>query len=195
MRVFRSAILGLAALALAACLPVTSDNPIGSTAGFKPDPALVGLWKGHGQDKDDKDVYFAFLQNEDGGMTALLITPEKDAGDWGTYDLKIATLGHSHIMNVRPGLKNGKPDTDEDAGETIPIRYDLAKDGKVTLMLLDDKATAAAIKAGKIKGTVREGSEDDGHITADPKSLDAFFATKEGAALFSAKLAVLTRMK
>ena len=78
--------------------------------------------------------------------------------------------------------------------QIIPIRYDIGKDGKLTLSLLDDKATTAAIKAGRIKGTV-EGSEEDCHITADPKELDAFFATKAGAALFSAKLVVLTKVK
>ncbi|HEX4861884.1 MAG TPA: hypothetical protein VFV07_11645 [Rhizomicrobium sp.] len=198
MHVFRFACLGLAALLLAACLPVTSDNPVGSTTGFKPDPALVGLWKGHGEDKnnkDEKDAYFAFLRGEDGDMTAVLITPEKESDDWGSYEVQVATLGANHIMNVRGATKNGKPVTDEMDREIIPMRYDIGKDGKLTLSLLDDKATTAAIKAGRIKGTVHEGSENDCHITASPKELDTFFSTKEGAALFSAKLVVLTKVK
>jgi hypothetical protein len=197
MRTIRFVCLVLAALALAACLPVTTDHPIGSTAGFSPDRALVGVWKGHGdkEDKDAGDAYFAFLRDETGGMTAILMTPEKNSDDWGTYDMQIASLGSNHIMNVREQSKNGKPANEEDSRDIIPIRYDIGKDGKLTLSLLDDKATTAAIKAGKIKGTVREGSNDDCHITADPKELDAFFATKQGAALFSAKLVTLTRVK
>jgi len=195
MRAFRFACLGLAALLLAACLPVTTDHPVGSTVGFKPDPALIGLWKGRGDSKDDKDGYFAFLRNEDGSMTAMLVTFESDGDQWNVYEADVATLGTNHIMSVRLKSEDGKPANEEDARQIIPIRYDIGKDGKLTLSLLDDKATTAAIKAGRIKGTAREGSEDDCHITADPKELDAFFATKEGAALFSAKLVVLTKVR
>jgi hypothetical protein len=195
MTTLRFAILALAALALAACLPVTTDNPIGSTAGFKPDPALIGMWKGRGVDKDDKDGYFAFLRNEDGSMTATLTTFESDADQLDVYQAQVVSLGANHIMNVRARSQNGTPANEEDARQIIPIRYDIGKDGKLTLFLLDDKKTTAAIKAGQLKGTVREGSDGDGHITADPKSLDAFFATKEGAALFGAKLVTLTKVK
>ena len=195
MRAFRFACLGLAALLLAACLPVTTDHPVGSTVGFKPDPALIGMWKGHGDSKDDKNGYFAFLRNDDGSMTAMLVTFETDADQWNVYEADVATLGANHIMSVRLKSEDGKPANEEDARQIIPIRYDIGKDGKLTLSLLDDKATTAAIKAGRIKGTVHEGSEDDGHITADPKELDAFFATKEGAALFSAKLVVLAKVR
>ena len=41
MKAIRFACLGLLALLLAACLPVTTDHPVGSTVGFKPDPALI----------------------------------------------------------------------------------------------------------------------------------------------------------
>ncbi len=199
MKAIRFAILCTLALFVAACLPVTTDNPIGSTVGFKPDPALIGLWKGHGGDKEPGDMkyaYFAFFRDDDGvGMSAMLMTFESDADQWTIYDAQLATLGANHIMNVREASQNGKPANEEDRRQLIPLRYDIGKDGKLTLSLLDDKATAAAIKAGKLKGTVQEGTGNDSHITADPKSLDAFFATKQGAALFGAKFVTLVRVK
>jgi hypothetical protein len=199
MKAIRFAILCALALFVAACLPVTSDNPIGSTVGFRPDPALLGVWKGRGSGKEPEDMkyaYFAFFRNDDGvGMSAMLMTFESDADQWTVYDAQVATLGANHIMNVRERSQNGTSANEEDARQLIPVRYDIGKDGKLTLSLLDDKATAAAIKAGKLKGTVQQGSENDGHITADPKSLDAFFASKQGAALFSAKLVTLVRVR
>jgi len=199
MKAFRFAILFALALFVAACLPVTSDNPIGSTVGFKPDPALVGLWKGQGGDKEPKDIkyaYFAFFRNDDGvGMSATLMTFEPDADQWTVYDAQVATLGANHIMNARERSQNGTSANEEDRRQLIPLRYDIAKDGKLTLSLLDEKATAAAIKGGKLKGTVQEGTGGDCHITADPKSLDAFFASKQGAALFSAKLVTLVKVR
>ena len=195
MKAIRFAVLALAALFVAACLPVTTTNPVGSTVGFKPDPALIGLWKGHGEDADDQDGYFYFLRNEDGSITAILITPGKDMDDWGTFTLETATLGPNHLMNVREGLKNGKPNDEELAKANIPMLYRIERDGKLTLALLDDEATAAAVRAGKIQGTIEPGTSGDVHITAEPAEQDAFFATREGAALFGKKLVTLTRVK
>lgn len=197
MKAVRFLCLGLAALLVAACLPVTTKNPVGATVGFQADPALVGLWKGHGDKSEGDDVtdgYFAFLRNADGAMTVILITPEKDGDEWGTFNLQTATLGANHYMNVRFGLKNGKADDDELAKHNILFRYAFDPDGKLTLALLDEKAVAAAIKAGKIEGTVGPGSLGDVDITADEAAQDKFFATKEGAALFSEKFVTLTKM-
>ncbi len=193
MKAFRFASLAAAALFVAACLPVTSKNPIGSTSGFKTDPALVGLWVGHGD--DGKPGYFAFLNNDDGSMTALLITPAKGSGDWGSYTLKTATLGPHHIMNVWATLKNGKPVDKDEADADIPILYRIGADGRLALYLLDDKATADAIRAGKIRGVVDPGSMDNARITAEPAALDAFFASKGSEALFPKPLIVLSRVK
>ena len=193
MKAIRLAVLLCAALSVAACLPVTTKNPIGTTAGFKADPALLGMWKGRGEDSDAREGYFAFLRNADGAMTVILVTPENDGDEWSTFDLRTATLGGNRIMNVRGGLKDGKPNDDELSKENIPLLYTLAG-GKLTLSLLDEKAVAAAIKSGKIDGTVDAGGTGDAHITADPAKLDAFFATREGAALFGAKLVTLTKM-
>jgi len=199
MIAIRILVLCGAALFVAACLPVTTKHPVGSTAGFKPDPALLGLWKGHGDDRDPgepaEDAYFAFLRSGDGAITVILITPEKDGDDWGTFHVEAATLGANHFMNVHGELKNGKPDDDSLSKENILFLYSLGADGKLTLTLLDEKATAAAIMAGRIAGTVDPGSMGDVHITAEPAALDAFFATKEGAALFSAKFVTLTKLE
>ncbi|HWA92841.1 MAG TPA: hypothetical protein VG889_22610 [Rhizomicrobium sp.] len=194
MNLLRFAILGFAALVVAACLPVTTKHPIGTTVGFKEDKALLGMWKGRGEDEDAKDAWFAFLRNADGSTTAIMMTSDPDGDDWGTFRLDLATLGGNRIMNVHGGLKNGKPDDDEMSKQNIPFLYSFGADGTLTLSLLDEKAVAAAIQAGKIAGTVEKSSMGDVTITAEPAALDAFFATKEGAALFSSKLVTLKRV-
>ncbi len=195
MKAVRFLIAGCAALLMAACLPVTTKHPVGTTVGFKADPALLGLWKGHGTDGDAKDGWFAFLRNDDGSMTLILIMPGTDGDDWDTFRLRTATLGGSHVMNVTGVLKNGEPDDDELAKENIPLRYAFGAHGKLTLSLLDEKAAKAAIEAGRIAGTVGKGDLGDASITADPAALDAFFATKEGAALFGEPLVTLTKIE
>jgi len=194
MKAMRFAILAAAALIVAACLPVTTKNPVGTTMGFKSDPGLLGLWKGHGDD-DTQDAYVAFLANDDGTMTALLISPDEKGSEWESYTIKTAALGDNHLMNVWGVLKNGKAVEEQEASTDILLAYRFEKDGKLTLSLLDEKATADAIKAGKIQGIVDPGNMGDVHITAEPAALDAFFASKEAATLFSEKLITFSKVE
>jgi hypothetical protein len=198
MKTIRFALFAAAALIVAACLPVTTRNPVGTSVGFKNDPALVGLWKAE-PDKDspeDKPGYIAFLNgDEDSTMTGIVLDPGKDGGDWSSYNLKLATLGGNHLINVWSVLNNGKPADGDEAKADILMLYQLGKDGKLTLRLMDEDSVKAAIQAGKIKGEIEPGNTGDVRITAEPKDLDAFFATKESAALFVKPLIVLDRVK
>ena len=195
MKAMRFALLAAAALIVAACLPVTTEHPVGTTAGFKQDPALIGVWKAEPNKDDDKPGYLAFLNaEEDGAMTAIMVAPGKDAGDWATYNLKLATLGGNRFINAWAVLNNGRAADADEARADIPLLYRFGKDGKLTLYLLDEDATRAAIRAGRIKGEAQPGETGDAHITAEPKELDAFFATRESAALFVKPLIVLDRV-
>lgn len=197
MKFMRFAVLTAAMLFVAACLPVTTKNPVGTTAGFKQDPALIGLWRVEpDKDKgDDKKGFIAFLNAEDDGtMTGLMIAPAKGAGDWGSYRLKPTTLGGNHYLNAWPVMNNDHGAEPGEAKSDFPLLYRFGKDGRLMLYLLDEDATRAAIKAGKIKGEIEPGSSGDVRITADPKALDAFFASKQGAALFVKPFAVMHRV-
>ena len=192
MKTIRFAVLGLATLFVAACLPVTTKVPIGSTVGFHADPALLGIWKGHGDDDDSKDGIIVFLKDGEDGMTAILLGPGGEDG-WESFAIRTATLGGHAYMSAREQIKDGKPVNDEDARQDIALSYRIVG-GKLELMLIDEKAAAAAITAGKIKGEVEPGGTGDVRITADAAEEDAFFATKEGAALFSSKLLVMKKL-
>lgn len=196
MKSMHFAVLGIAALFVAGCLPVTTRNPVGTTAGFKQDPSIIGLWKVEPQkdDPDDKQGFIAFLNaEEEDTMTAIMVAPGKDSGDWGTYRLKLAMLGQNHFINAWTVSDNGKPAEKDEAAADILLMYRLGKDGKLTLYLLDEEKTAAAVKAGKIKGDVQPGSAGDVHLTAEPAALDRFFAGKEGAALFDKPMVTMKK--
>ncbi|HTT98351.1 MAG TPA: hypothetical protein VMF58_09900 [Rhizomicrobium sp.] len=198
MKAMRFAVLAGAALFVAACLPVTTKNPVGTTTGFKQDPSIIGVWKAEPQ-KDEKDQTQGFLSflnaAEPDSMTAVMLAPGKDVGDWGVYNLKAATLGPNHFLNAWAVTNNGKPAGKDEAATDVLLMYRMGKDGKLTLYLVDEDKARDAVKAGRIKGDVGQGSTGDVHITADPAALDKFFASKEGAALFVKPLVVMDRVK
>jgi hypothetical protein len=196
MTIVRAALTLIVAACVAACLPVSSKVPAGSTVGFKPDPVLLGVWKGRGEN-DDNPAYLHFIGNDDGSMTAIIVSPprKQNLGEWSAYSLRVARLGANHIVNARELSDNGKPAEGPTAEQNILLMYRVGKGGKVTLYIMDDKAAAAAIKAGEIAGEVEPGQDGDVHITADTAALDAFLKTPRAAALFSKPLVTLTRVE
>jgi hypothetical protein len=183
-------------LALAACLPVSSRIPAGATVGFKPDPALLGTWKARGPDGDEPG-YIHFLGNDDGSMTAVLITPpqQESLGDYSVYRLHVATLGANHIVNAQEVSNNGKPADGPLAQLHMLLLYRAEGPGKITLYQMDDKAAAACIKAGEIVGEVEPGQDGDVRITADAAALDAFMRSPRAGSLFSKSLVTLSRVE
>jgi hypothetical protein len=196
MKLIRLVLAFSAALIAAACYPVTTKSPIGATVGFKPDPALFGMWRGQDEDKD-APFYFAFLKNSDGTMTAVYTSPPPTpdaSGDWATYTLQAAAIGGTTFLNAQETLTDGKAPDDAIVGQTVPLLYRIGQ-GTLTLYFLDEKAVKDAIASGKLKGTIDPGENGDVHITEDAAKLDAMMQTKEGVALFATKpLAVLHKI-
>jgi hypothetical protein len=195
VKLIRLSLAALAVLALAACYPPTTSHPIGTSAGLKPDPVLTGLWKGHPPDPKEAGGYFHFLPQEDGSITVILVeSGEKPDGDWNLITLTTGKAGANRFMNARMLSSNGKPETGAPSG-TVPVLYRLDGKGRMTLYLMDETATKAAITAGKIKGTIEKGSMGDATITADPAELDAFMQSPEALALFDKPFFILRKMK
>jgi len=194
MRIWAMTVAIAAALLTCSCLPVTTNSPVGSTVGFKPDPALYGVWRDENHEKDSSG-FISFLRDEADadGMTAVLVTPSSSGGEWQVFQLKTASLGGRSFMNAREEFVDGKPAHDGLAGQDIPVLYRV-KGRTLTLLLLDEKKTAAAIRSGAIAGTIEPGEYGDVHITADAASLDKFMQSDAGAALFSAPILVMKKI-
>ena len=180
--VWRRILVLVCAVMLAGCLPVTSKAPVGTTTGLGADKALVGAWKGN--NPGGKDFYFVhFLANEDGGMKAVIVS--NGGGDDVTIlRVQTAKLGKNHYLNAVLLLDNDKPVEGAMKFATIPLRY-VEKHSRLMLYMLDQDKVKAAIRAGKLKGTIEEGTMGDAVITEEAATLDAFFAKPEGAALFT----------
>lgn len=185
-----------AILGLAACLPVSSKTPVGSTVGFKADPALLGTWKARDPDGTSAPAYIHFLGNADGTMTAVLVEPpqKENQGEYSVYRLRAVTLDANHILNTQEITNNGNPAEGPLTEENMLFLYRSDSKGKLTLYQMDDKAVAALIKSGVIAGEVEPGQDGDVRLTADAASLDAFMRTPRAGALFSKPLVAMVKV-
>lgn len=185
-------------LALAACFPPVTTHPVGTPE--KPDPALAGLWKATMSQSDpgENQAYFHFVPRTDGTLLVVIVSAHSKDGDVMAAKTTTTRIGNAHYMNATLlAVDKDKNDTDEMPPGTMPVFYRLDDARHLTLCLMDEDKTKAAINAHKIKGTVGSGAFGDATITADKAELDAFLATPEGRALFNckdAKLATMVKM-
>jgi hypothetical protein len=189
----------LVAFGLGACPPVTSKTPVGTTipgANTAPDPGLTGVWKGR-MAVGDTASYFTFFPQDDGTISAVVVTPRtaKDKGGWGAFVLQTVALGPNHYMNTRETIDEGKVATGAMADNTIPVLYRINSDGALVLYIIDETAAKNAIKTGKIAGTVEPGQFGDITLTATPGDLDTYMASPAGRALFVKPLVLLRKVK
>jgi hypothetical protein len=182
-----------AALMVTACLPVTSTSPIGTTAGYKADPQLTGMWKGQTDDSGSIG-YFTFFPQKDGSFKVMLLDPPAsgDSGDWMAFEIHTARLGAYQYMDVRETDDGGKPPDPRLAH--VPVLYRVGENGSLVFYLMDEDAAKAAIKAGKISGRVESGDFGDVTVAAAPTALDALLGTAAGRALFTKPFATLQRI-
>jgi hypothetical protein len=179
---------------LAACYP-TTQVPIGSTGPTTPDTRLIGSWLGQIGDGPET-IYLFFMPRGTDQAEALLVEPAQgqEDGSWSSYTVLNGYAGTHAVLNARAVLDDGKPAESADEGYT-PLLYRFEEDGSLHLFLLDESATKAAIRSGKIAGTIKEESYTDSiTLTADGKTLDTFFATPEGIALFAKPFGVFRRI-
>jgi hypothetical protein len=194
-----------AALTLAACIPVTSKSPVGSTAGLKPDPALYGMWEvrtsaaqyGNPAEDAKERAFIAILPDKGGDVTAVFldIPSAEKSGEWSSYILTTTTLGAFHYINARALITDGTPADGRETKDSFPILYRIDRDGALTLTLIDEDAAKAAVQSGKIAGRIENGKFGDVTLTAAPAQLDAFFSSDAGRALFTKPLIVLRKVR
>ena len=183
-----------AAFLAAACYPVTTSNPIGTTAGFNADPGLAGLWRAEMAKTKDETVYFHFLPMQDGSFKVVIVSGgEKLDGDWSVVRVTGANLGGHNFLNAEMVFNNGEKEDNSTRGK-VPLLYRKESDGRISLYLVSEQAAKDAIQRGDIAGIIEAGDFGDVTITAEPDDLDKYFASDEGAGLFAEKFATLTKM-
>lgn len=194
MKAFRVLVAACAAFLAAACYPVTTTSPVGTSVGFSTDPALAGLWRAEMAQSNDEVVYFHFLPMDNGSFKVVIVSGgEKLNGEWSVVRVQAASLGDHHFLNAEMVFNNGKRESDPSRG-TVPLLYRFGSDGRVTLFLVSEDKAKEAIQTGAVAGAIEPGDFGDVTLTADPDDLDKFFTSDDGAALFSEKFATLTKV-
>jgi hypothetical protein len=181
-------------LALSGCDTLTVDNPIGTSDGAPGDSRLAGAWKLTAMQSKDASAegtaYAFFLPRKEGGFNTLLVGWKRDKSESDYYALKILTgqAGGSNFLNVVPIVEDGKVEDKMDG--YWPVLYRIDGNGFLqTYKCSDDglKYVESAIEDHRLGGTVAKhelykdangspGESTEIEITADQKSLDAFFA-------------------
>jgi len=195
MPYLRVLLLAAAMVALAACYPPVTSHPVGTTVGFKSDPALLGLWKSQPDPDNHRSYYYHLLDAKDGAMLAVLVPDRGEASDVMMFKLKAARFGNNFgYLNVRAMMDPEHESRDQPSG-FVPVLYRVERNGTLNIFMMDEDRTKNAIRAHKIAGTIGTAETDDAVITADGAALDKLFRSPAGLALFEKPFATLTKVK
>ena len=173
---------------LAGC-KVDSVNPISSFESARPDTAIYGVWRY--KDKDE--------------LSYLHIGPEfslTDAASPGNRRTRIVVVDHKRngltdeayvAYTSRVGKQRYLNVVQADGARTVGylfVQYTLVDRNTLRFATVDEDALEAAIRAGRIKGTMRgEGPSSQTVITADSPEIEGFLAT-DGGRLFASPFVV-----
>lgn len=184
MNVLRLTLAVAAAISLSACVSV--KQPIGSSVGYVNDPALEGLWIG--KPSEERSIgYYHVILNDNNTMTVVGIAPrqDKDKASWGTLELTTVVLGTNRYMNARETSEDGTPKPTGEGDEFYPLYYRIAGD-TLSIFAFDTTKVEAAIKAGRIEGTISKSQYGDTvAITADGPHLDRSLSASDAPNMFA----------
>jgi hypothetical protein len=194
MRTVRTAILLVVGLLLAGCMPVSTVTPLGTTVGLGADPALIGTWQGRDEKNGETTIVLThFIAGPEHDLRLDYIGLNSGGAVLFVLRARTANLGDNRLINANV-LAVGETAADENLrNKNIPVLYRIQGD-TLTLSMLDKEKVKAAIRAGRIIGTIEPGDNGDVVITSEATELDAFFATPEAAGMFTSTV-VLTRVR
>lgn len=194
MRIVRTAIVVVVAVLLAGCALVYTQTPLGTTVGLGADPALIGTWQGRDDSHDQQEIVIAhFISGSDHDLRLYYLGLFSDGARLIVLRVRTATLGDNGYINANVMAIGGQAADENLCNDNFPVLY-LIRGDTLTLYQLDKEKVKAAIRTGRIKGTIGPGDYGDVVITADGPELDAFLATPEATGMFTNKM-VLTRMR
>ena len=183
-------------LLLTSCV-VTSDNPLSSLETAHADQALISDWFA----KKDQDTYrFSVIS---ASRMHVVISHKQADQKPDVYDFFPTTIGNNNFLNVE---MNGKNDQGSPTKSYVFVRYTISPSHVLQRWLMSRDAAAAAVRAGKLKGTVHQDKNptiigDPPHPDVDVTLTDTtenivnFIQKSDVTALFSEKMEPLDRVK
>jgi hypothetical protein len=142
----------LVALLLSSC-ETKSEHPLASSETATVDSQLIGDW----HDKEDEDTFH--ITATDAHWMHVTVTP-KPSDQPSTishspqdYNMFVTEIGDNHFLNIvmfdqDRGIKPVK--------SYVFLRYTVSPDHVLHLWSLSQEASAAAVRAGKLKGTIHQ---------------------------------------
>jgi hypothetical protein len=166
---------------LGSCKPPRSHHPLSDPAQAKADTRLPGLWSGK---TPDGEAAFLYVVQRSGALVDLVLLG--DDGDKGAavlhYDAFPTVLDGKGYLNLRRRSFKGEygegPQVDS---EYIFARYQVSRDGTLTLAVMEDDPVEEAVKAGTLEGKIEDGEVA---LSADSDHLADFVRRSDGAKLF-----------
>jgi len=142
--------LGAALCLLLTSCVVTSDNPLSSPDHARADQALVGDWFA----KKDQDTFHFSVKN-DHWMHVIITHKQPGMLDQKPeeYDFFATMIGNNTFLNVEMA---GKDDQGHPTKSYVFVRYSISPDHVLQRWMMSRDAAAAAVRAGKLKGTVHQ---------------------------------------
>jgi hypothetical protein len=163
---------------LAGCMP-ESKEPLAPPSAALPEPRLVGIWFAR---VEDDQVYLKIRRREGNWFDIANFNTAKEGKDTLVYYRGYITqAGGRRIANLQEiGGANGG---------YFFATYRLESGNRLVVRFVGEKAIADAIKAGRLKGEVKESSlGNDVTITDDPARIADFLAGADAATLFDKSL-------
>jgi hypothetical protein len=166
-------------LLLSSCV-TDSVNPLSSPDLSQADQRLVGDWRG-GTDSDRNICRFSITTAP---WMHVVITPEQtDAGNRPSmidrkpeeYDFFSTVIGKDTFLNV---VMVGKNDKNRTVKTYVFLRYKFLSDHILNMWMMSQDLPAAAIRAGKLKGLVKQ----NGLTLAQPARPDVDVALQDTGA-------------
>jgi hypothetical protein len=178
----------LLAVGVASCVPPESQHPLSDPAQAKPDARLVGLWAG---DFDGAGATIQFFPKTGPYLDLVLTGNDGEKGaSVLVFDAFPSTVAGKTYLNLRAKTFEGSyADKITVASSFIFARYDVAKDGSITFFPMDDELVKTSVAAGKLKGSVKDGTVT---LTASTKELAEYVRTADAEKLFK-KLATFRK--
>jgi len=191
-------LLAAASLLLTGCLP-ESKNPLSTPMNSTVDDRLEGIYVSRREKKDEdlSTMHFHYRGIKANGqvratpwLEVLDVEHEKAGGmKANAYRVLTTHIGEQDYMSFQD-LSKGK-----DKAPYHFARYEFSWTGTLRIWLINSDAVADAIKAGKLRGTVKASKyTKDITITDSTERLAAFVKASDPVKLFEGKPMVLYRL-
>ena len=175
-------------VALVSCGPPESVHPVTTAASAKLDPALLGHWEGHEEEKKthSSERLLLDVSVKEGGTMWLVLPPDRKGEREMRFEGHLSKLGKLTVLNVRQ-----VNDDDDGFGQWMFLRYLRGPGDTFKLAMLREDPVFQAIRAGTLKGRIT-GSPESAVILDTPEKIARFLQSAKPEELFES-MAVFKR--